>query len=94
MARLTKHGEAFAVWYDNETRDSVDVDAFEESYRGTFRSLEDYASEYLDDTGAFEGVSDMLKNYFDYAAFGRDMELGGDVWTAEGGDGVFVFGNC
>ncbi len=30
-------------------------------------------------------------DYFDFEKFGRDMELGGDVWTADAPGGVYVF---
>jgi antirestriction protein len=90
-AALDEHGEAFAVWWNNENRDEVDTRAFLDAYQGTYRSLEDYAEEYLDGIGAFENCNDMLKTYFDYEKFARDLEMGGDIWTADGGDGVFVF---
>lgn len=90
---LDDHGEAYAVWYANESRDGADVERFEEQYRGVFRTLEDYAEQYLDDIGAFHGASDLLKNYFDYEKFARDLEMGGDVWTHDGDEGVHVFDN-
>lgn len=57
----------------------------EENYRGQFKTLEDYAEEYLNDTGAFEGAPDLCRQYFNFEAFSRDLELGGDVFTIETG---------
>ncbi len=92
---LEEHGEAFAAWYDNETRDlSEDLaEQFQEQYRGTWKSLEDYASEFAEDYGLLKDVPEELKYYFDFEAYGRDMESNGSLWTTEGGDGVYVFYN-
>ncbi len=95
---IESDGEAFAAWYNNESRDSSDDvdtlrDAFQEAYRGTFRDVEAYAYDYIESTGSLNGVPEFVSRYFDYEAFARDMELGGDIWTAPGGDGVFVFDN-
>lgn len=92
---LDEHGAAFLAFYDNESGHEVDTDRFQEVYRGSWRSLEDYADNLLDDMGTFDGVPDLLRTYFDVAAFARDLELGGDIWTAENPEGgIFVFDNC
>lgn len=88
---IEEHGEAFAVWYDNEWRDSVDVEAFQEAYAGTFRNIEEWAEQWLEDAGSLSEIPENLRYYFDYASWARDCELGGDIWTHRGGDGVFVF---
>jgi antirestriction protein len=72
------------------------ADYIEEHYRGAWNSLQDYAENYLDDTGAFEGLPEdhIARQYFDYEAFARDLELGGDVSTVEGEDGkTHIFDN-
>jgi hypothetical protein len=41
-----------------------------------------------------DAMPENLRSYFDSAAFGRDMQLGGDVWTAEAEEGgIHVFSN-
>jgi antirestriction protein len=90
---VEEHGEAFAVWWNNENRDDVDTRAFEDAYRGTYRTLGDYAEQLADDMGMFDGVNDTIKSYFDFERWAADMEMGGDIWTAAGGDGVYVFDN-
>lgn len=90
---VEEHGEPFAIWWNNENRSDVDVERFQEQYRGTYRTLEDYASQLVDDMGYLQNCPDVVKNYFDYEAFARDLELGGDIWTERGGDGVYVFDN-
>lgn len=88
-----EHGEPFKVWWENESDQDFDVDRFQEQYRGTYRSLEDYAEQWADDVGLLSEVPENLRYYFDFEKFGRDCELGGDIWTAPGGDGIYVFDN-
>jgi antirestriction protein len=54
-----------------------------EEYCGEFESLENYARELTEDTGG--EIPEHLARYIDYAAMGRDMEMGGDVFTIETG---------
>ena len=37
------------------------------------------------------GVPEMVQRYFDFESFGRDMELGGDIWTHRDDQGLHVF---
>lgn len=49
--------------------------------------MEDVAREYIEQCGLLNDVSDILQNYFDFEAYGRDMGI----------EGTFVFtnnGNC
>ena len=49
--------------------------------------MEDVAREYIEETGLLHDVPEMLQNYFDFEAYGRDMSY----------EGHFVFtsnGNC
>jgi antirestriction protein len=68
-------------------------DWISDCYAGTARTLEDWAAEYLDDSGQLSELPEWAKNYFDFEAFARDLELGGDVFTVAGGQGVIVFWN-
>lgn len=88
-------GEAFAAWWKNGSADEEDPDswedAFREAYRGTWRSVEDYAEQLIEDCYDLRSVPDFIKHHIDYEGIARDLELGGDIWTTPGGDGVFVF---
>jgi len=87
-------GEAFGVFYNNQPDDvAAVVERFEEAYQGTFRTVEEYAEDHLDSTGVMESVPEMMRPYIDVESFARDLELGGDIWTAEGGEGVLIFLN-
>ncbi len=54
--------------------------AAEENYCGCFKSIADYAEELTEDTSQ---IPENLAYYIDYERMGRDMELGGDVFTIE-----------
>lgn len=63
--------------------------AIEEHYAGEYKSLADYAEELTEQTG---DIPEHLVFYIDYERMGRDMELGGDVYTIETGfEEVHVF---
>jgi antirestriction protein len=91
---LEEHGAAFAAWYSNESRDIADDlgSMFEEEYAGEWSSVADYAEELAEDMG---GVPDDLSwplSCIDWERAGRELELGGDIWTVQTADfGVYVF---
>jgi antirestriction protein len=63
----------------------------EECYQGAWESLEAYAEDLLESTGELDKVPEHLRPYIDVAAYARDLELGGDVFTVEEGCQVHVF---
>ncbi len=92
-AAIEEHGEAFAVWWDNDRRDGVDTDAFQDRFKGEFDSLEAWAEDWFDQTGELEKMGS-LASYFYYERWAKDCELGGDIWVADAtGGGVYVFDN-
>ena len=48
-------------------------------YRGEFNSDADYAYDELNESGAFAELPDFVSRYFDYEAYGRDLDMGGDI---------------
>jgi len=56
--------------------------AAENNYAGCYPSLAHYAEELTEQTSE---VPEHLSRYIDYDAMGRDMELGGDVFTIQTG---------
>ena len=70
---------------------SID-DIFETGFENTYlfvdcQDMEDVAREYCEETGILDNVPEDLKDYFDFEAYGQDMEI----------DGTFIFtnnGNC
>ena len=63
----------------------------EERYQGGWRSLEDWAESFMEDTGQLQGMPENLRCYFDFERFARDCELGGDIVTFEVAGEVHVF---
>lgn len=93
---INEHGEAFAAWASLDDLDPERLARFEEGYRGTWCSLEDYADNLLDVIGATQHLNqipDWLQPYvsLDVAAFARDLELSGDITGVECQEGVHVF---
>lgn len=63
-----------------------------ESYYGCWDSLEDYAAETIAER---YDLPEAILPYIDSAKFGRDLEMGGDIFTLETGDGrLHVFSNA
>ncbi|PQA87681.1 antirestriction protein ArdA [Hyphococcus luteus] len=61
-----------------------------EDYAGEYKSLEDFAYDFTEQTGVT--IPDSLALYIDYEAMGRDIELNGDVFTIETGfEEVHIF---
>ena len=85
---------AFAAFlnYESFDDDADAVEAFEDCYAGTWESLTEWAENFVEDAGMLSEMPENLRCYFDYAAFARDCDLNGDLWTAdlESGD-IAVF---
>ena len=81
---LVEHGELGAEILSHFCCDLEEArKAIEEQYLGEYESLEDYAEEYVEQLGL--DIPESIQNYVDYKSLGRDMELGGDVYTIETG---------
>jgi len=82
--------QAYADNFGIELEDVDDGD-FDEAFIGEYDSIEDWAEDFLRETGQLEGLG-MLEQYFDYQSYASDCEAGGDIWTADApGHKVFVF---
>jgi len=91
---LDKHGDAYAAYVAWRGVEYATVEDFEQCYQGEHDNVTRYAEQCADDMGLLDGVPDTVKNYFDYEAFGRDMELGGDIAAIDHGhSSVFIFDN-
>ena len=86
---------AIDAYISNAGAEYLDPDTFEdeftEAYQGEHNSVCAYAEEYLADAGAYDQLPEYLRGYLDVDAFGRDLKLGGDIWTADTMQGVYVF---
>jgi len=68
-------------------------DAIDDDYQGKFDSLEDWAEYIEDETGGLSEVPERLRGYIDFAAIGRDAEIGGDIRAIRSGGSLYVFWN-
>jgi antirestriction protein len=92
-AGIAEHGEAFAEWlaYD-DSRDPADLQAFEDAYRGEWRSLREYAQDWADQTGLYDTAEKTGSPYVvvDVELLERDLDI--ELYTASGSNGsVYVF---
>jgi antirestriction protein len=94
---IVEHGPAFGAFAAHENGSEV-PDDFADRYLGHYETIEDYAAQLVDDLGydelLDEAVPDSLRPYvqIDVEGLARDMQLGGDVWTADAEDGgVWIF---
>ncbi len=82
---IKEHGPAFAAWSDIAGRDAETLEAFEASYLGEWGSLAAYAEHLFEELGYQEqldqAVPPCMQPYvrFDSEAFGRDLQLSGEV---------------
>lgn len=91
---IAEHGDVFAKLVDHVGGLEHARQLMQEEYAGAHDSLEDFAYEFLEDTGQLESLPENLRPYFDCERFGRDLELGGDLFTIDGNNGnVHVFWN-
>lgn len=66
----------------------------EENYAGEHESLEDWAEQFLDETGQLESVSKNLRYYIDFERWAKDLDMSGEIFTIETGyKQVHVFWN-
>lgn len=74
-----QHGLAWFAYVDLVGKDFADESDFEESYQGEYDSEEDYAENFLEETGGLKDMPESLRSYFDYKKYARDLKLGGDM---------------
>ena len=80
---------ALSAYWDNigskgEMPDKSTVRDAEDCYIGEFDSLTHLAEHLCDETGTLAEMPENLRCYFDFEKYGRDLQLGGDVWENEG----------
>jgi antirestriction protein len=80
---IEEHGELGGKLVAHFCGDLDEARAAMEDYAGDYKSLEDFAYEFTEQTGV--EIPDSLANYIDYAAMGRDIELNGEIFTIETG---------
>lgn len=82
---LEEHGGVFGAVVDHFGGLSHIDEAkrcMEEGYRGAFRSLEDFAYDFVEDCygDSLKALPEFIRGHLDYEGMGRDMEISGDVF--------------
>ncbi len=81
---IREHGELATQVIEHHCGD-VDVarQCLEEDYQGCFQSLEHYAEQFMEDTGALQNLPKHLEGYIDFERMAHDWELNGELFTIE-----------
>ena len=90
---VEEHGEMALAVIDYHGLSYIDEaeEALTDHYAGTFRSVEEWAEEFVNDCYDIDTKLGQLANYFDYEAYANDAQLGGDIYTVESDGMVHVF---
>jgi len=83
---------------DHFGADYIDTagDAIENQFHGTYDTLTEYAEQFVKECYDLKNIPDLIKHHIDYEGIGRDLELGGNVFTIDKhqGGGGLVFSAC
>lgn len=81
---VAEHGRVAALLFDRECGDVERIERIlEEGNLGVWASPEDWAEDYLAQTGALEGLNDSMRMYFAFDRYAHDCELNGDIFAIE-----------
>ena len=92
MALSESDQEIFSLYrkYIDETGD---IPQALESYLGEYSSKEEWAEEWLEESGILDQVPECLRYHIDFSSFARDAQLGGDVYFTSDSGVTHVFRN-
>ena len=91
---IAEHGEVFAALLSHFGGDLDDArERIEDGGRGCWRSVREFAEEFIGDIYAQEinRLPEFIRYAIDYDQIGRDMEMGGDIFTIELDGMIHVF---
>lgn len=98
-AAIVENGRVFTAYLEHvafpteANRVAKLVAGFTESYQGAYESLEDWAEQYLQDTGLLKQVPASLRGYLDLGSWADDAQLNGDIFSVEFEGQTHVFRN-
>ncbi len=96
-AAILEHGTVFTAYLEHVAfptdaeRIPEVLAGFSECYQGAYESVEDWAEQYLEDTGLLQRVPQALRCYLDLESWADDAELNGDFFSVEHEDHFHVF---
>ena len=85
---IVEHGELAAELIGHAGVVDQAREMLDEQYQGAFDSLTAWAEQLMEDTGQLDALPANIRGYFDYEAFARDAELGGDILAINTSDGL------
>lgn len=91
---IAEHGPVFAGLLTHFGGDLEQArDYIECAYNGAYQDVGEYAFTMTQDlyADALKGLPDFIRHNIDWDAIGRDLELGGDIFTVEVAGEVHVF---
>jgi antirestriction protein len=89
LAMNDEDKELLAV-YRKHVDQAGTIEQARDGFMGTFESKEDWAEDYLRETGLIEEVPESLRNYIDYERYARDAGFNGMSFARHDGK-VWVF---
>ena len=98
LAGLIKdHGDAFSLWYVNQDGHAIDIDDLEERFleqwQGSHDSKVAFVDSLLESTSQRDELPEWAKDYFNYDAYARDLELSGDYSFVRHQSQIYVYCN-
>lgn len=90
---VSEHGEAWLAYVEHVGEHYATEEGFEDARMGECESPEDWAEEILGEIGALESIPENLRYYFDFKAYARDAQMGGDVSFVLLNGTTYVFSN-
>lgn len=90
---VSEHGEAWLAYVEHVGAHYATEEGFEDARMGECESPEDWAEEFLSENGTLESIPENLRAYFDFKAYARDAEIGGDVSFVLFNGTTYVFSN-
>ena len=91
---LEEFGDVGVAASNIESYDPINAKQLCENFCGCYGSIEDYAEQYLSDTGQLDKLDESLRRYFDYEYYGRDLETDGDIVTHRLDGDLYIFHSC
>lgn len=91
VAQMDEEDRELLTVYRSHVDQEGTLEQARDSFRGTYRSPEDFAEEFTEDTTDMTGIPDCVRYHINWEGVARDMRLGGDVVFVEHGGETWVF---
>ena len=96
-ALIEEYEDDFTIWYTHQDGEHFEVEELEEKFleqwQGAHDSKESFAAELLEGSGQLAEIPKWMCGYFDFAAYARDLELGGDYTFVYKHGQTYVYSN-